>query len=62
MLHVSVWKADDNYQELVFSFYYVTPKTWTQGVRFDNKQLYLLSNLLSLQYDSLSHLSNKRIS
>lgn len=60
MLRVYIWKADDTYQEVVLSFHHVTPKT--RGVRFVNKQLYLLSHLLSLQNYSLSHLSKKTIS
>lgn len=53
-----VWRLEDNFRELVFSFHCLGPRNHTQDLRFDIRCLYLLSHLPGSDFMSSSLTSN----
>lgn len=48
-----IWRSDDNFQELVLSFYLVDSGNQTQAIRLGGKGLYALTHLTNLTMFSL---------
>lgn len=42
---VCIWRPEDNFRELLLSFYHVGPRNQTQAIRLQGKQFYHVSHL-----------------